>query len=118
LNEIRAGGENLSPPAGVFPKPTQDGATEPSKDESSRTDAGPAVSGTKDGTDRRKAVDAYIEDVLSQKGIRITRTDIWKQARYKSRTEFERWERNDPKNPNKTAHERFTRILTEKPHLK
>jgi len=49
---------------------------------------------------------------------RITRTDIWKTARYKTRTEFERWERNDPKNPNKTANARFKNILTEKPHLK
>jgi len=68
--------------------------------------------------DRRKAVDTYIEEVFSRTGKRITRTDIWKSARYKSRTEFERWERNDPKNPNKSAHERFTRILIDKPHLK
>jgi len=67
---------------------------------------------------RRLAVDAYIEEVFNRTGKRITRTDIWKSARYKSRTEFERWERNDPKNPNRTAHQRFTRILTEKPHLK
>lgn len=70
------------------------------------------------GTDRRKAVDAYIDEVFSRTGKRITRTAIWKLARYQSRTEFERWERNDTKNPNKTAHERFTRILIEKPHLK
>lgn len=67
--------------------------------------------------DRRAAVDAYIEEV-AKKGKRITRTDIWKKVGYKSRTEFERWERNDPKHPNKIAHERFTGILTEKPHLK
>jgi hypothetical protein len=68
-------------------------------------------------TDRRAAVDTYIEEVFSQKGKRITRTDIWKSARYKSRTEFERWERHD-RRATKTANERFTRILTEKPHLK
>jgi hypothetical protein len=67
---------------------------------------------------RRAEVDAYIEEVFSRTGKRITRTDIWKSARYKSRTEFERWERNDQSHPNKTAHQRFTRILTEKPHLK
>jgi hypothetical protein len=70
------------------------------------------------GGDRRAAVDAYIDEVLRLTGKRITRTDIWKFARYKSRTEFERWERNDAKRPNKAAHERFTRILTEKPHLR
>jgi hypothetical protein len=66
---------------------------------------------------RRVAVDAYIEEVFNRTGKRITRTDIWKSARYKSRTEFERWERDDLEHPNKTANQRFTRILTEKPHL-
>jgi len=70
------------------------------------------------GTNRRAAVDAYIDEVFQKKRRRIKRTDIWREAGYKSRTEFERWERNDCKNPNRTAHEHFTRILTEKPHLK
>ncbi len=48
------------------------------------------------GADRRAAVDAYIEEILERTGKRITRTDIWKLAGYKSRTEFERWERDDP----------------------
>ncbi|MCC6486394.1 MAG: hypothetical protein IT364_02760 [Candidatus Hydrogenedentes bacterium] len=69
-------------------------------------------------SDRRAAVDAYIEEVFVKTGRRITRSDIWRMARYKSRTEFERWERNDHKNPNRTAEERFARILAEKPHLK
>jgi hypothetical protein len=68
-------------------------------------------------TDRRKAVDAYIEEVRQKTGKKITRTDIWKAARYRTRTEFERWERCDPRATN-TANERFTRILSEKPHLK
>jgi len=55
-------------------------------------------------------------------GRRITRTDIWRKAAYKTRTEFERWEscfyEKHGKPPNKTAHEVFTRILAEKPHLK
>ncbi len=72
------------------------------------------------GQNRRAAVDAYIEEVFRTIAKRITRTDIWKSARYKTRTEFERWQRNDPtdRRKNKTADERFTRILTEKPHLK
>jgi hypothetical protein len=70
------------------------------------------------GAGRRVAVDAYIEEVFTRTGNRITRTDIWKSARYKSRTEFERWERNDLEHPNKTANQRFAKILAEKPHLK
>lgn len=68
--------------------------------------------------DRRAMVDAYIEEVLSKMGKRITRKDIWSAAGYKSRTEFERWERQDSKRPNEAADERFTQILCEKPHLK
>jgi hypothetical protein len=49
--------------------------------------------------------------------MRISRTSIWKSVGYKSRTEFERWERNDPR-ATKTAHQRFSKILSEKPHLK
>jgi hypothetical protein len=67
--------------------------------------------------ERRNAVEAYIAEVLEKTGIQITRTDIWKAARYKTRTEFERWQCNHPK-ATKTAHERFARLLKEKPHLK
>ena len=74
------------------------------------------------GTDRRKAVDAYIEEVFSRTGKRITRTDIWKSLRYKSRTEFERWEsrwyEKVGKKPNASANRRITNFLTQKPHLK
>ncbi len=70
------------------------------------------------GTHRRAAVDGYIEEVFSKTGRRITRKEIWKAAGYTSRTEFERWERYDPKNPNRAAHRAFMRILSEKPHLK
>jgi hypothetical protein len=66
---------------------------------------------------RRKAVDAYIDEVFDKTGKRITRTDIWKSARYKNRTDFQRWQRNDPKT-SRTAKERFPRLLKEKPHLK
>jgi hypothetical protein len=72
---------------------------------------------SENNTDRRAAVDSYIEEVRKA-GQRITRTTIWKFAGYKSRTEFERWERNDLDHPNKAADGRFTRILTERPHLK
>jgi len=67
--------------------------------------------------ERRAAVEAYMAEVLEKTGKRITRADIWRSARYKTRTEFERWQRDDPK-ATRTAGERFTRLLKEKPHLK
>jgi hypothetical protein len=70
-------------------------------------------------TDRRALVQAYIRQVLEKTGKRITKKDIWSRAGDTSRSEFERWERKDPKNPNRAADERFTRLLTEeKPHLR
>jgi hypothetical protein len=64
-------------------------------------------------------VNAYIQEVRSKKSKRITRKDIWSAAGYQTRTEFERWERQDEKHPNQAADETFTRILrVEKPHLK
>jgi hypothetical protein len=67
-------------------------------------------------------VEAYIDEVFATTGKRITRTDIWKKAGDKSRAEFERWESHwyekHGRKPNKAANRRFTRILTEKPHLK
>jgi alkanesulfonate monooxygenase SsuD/methylene tetrahydromethanopterin reductase-like flavin-dependent oxidoreductase (luciferase family) len=98
--------------------PTKLNATsEPKPDESSGKHAGPpANEGDGDGTNRRAEVNAYIEEV-AKTGKRITRTDIWKSQGYKSRTEFERWERKDPR-ATKTAHDRFTRMLAQKPHLK
>lgn len=80
------------------------------------------MNGANDGPDRHQAVDAYIEEVLKATGERITRTDIWKKAGDKSRAEFERWEsgwyERKGRRANKAANRRFTRILSEKPHLK
>jgi hypothetical protein len=67
--------------------------------------------------DRRDMVDAYIQEVLRVARKRITRTDIWREAGYSTRTEFERWERYD-RRATRTANENFTRILSQKPHLK
>ena len=68
--------------------------------------------------DRRAMVDAYIAEVLQKTEKVLTRADIWRAASYRSRSEFERWERNDSKRPNQGAHRRFTKILADKPHLK
>ena len=73
---------------------------------------------TPNPANRRAAVDAYIQDVLERTGKKITRADFWKAAGYKTRTEFERWQRSDTKHENKAADANFTRVLTKKPHLK
>jgi hypothetical protein len=44
--------------------------------------------------ERRRAVDAYVAE-CRKAGIKTTRVDIWKKAGYRSRIEFERWQRND-----------------------
>ena len=90
-------------------KQTPDTASVPTKTEA--TDG--------NSVDRHAMVKAYIHEVFSKTGKRITRAGIWRAAGYKARTEFERWERSDPKNVNKVANDRFTRLLLiEKPHLK
>jgi len=66
---------------------------------------------------RRPAVDSYIDEVFRATGKRITKTIIWKGFGYKTRTEFERWQRDDPR-ATKIAHARFNSVLTQKPHLK
>lgn len=73
-------------------------------------------------TDRQVLVDAYRKEVLHRTGKWISKADIWRAAGDKCKTEFERWEsryyeRHGSKG-NVSAHQRFTRILTEKPHLK
>lgn len=65
----------------------------------------------------REMVNEYIDEVYQKTGKRLLKKNIWQMARYKTRSEFERWEREDPR-ATRTARERFTRILTEKPHLK
>jgi hypothetical protein len=67
--------------------------------------------------DRREAVEAYIREIFALTQKRITKADFWRSAGYTSRSEFERWQRYDPK-CTKTANANFSRILREKPHLK
>jgi hypothetical protein len=63
-------------------------------------------------------VQAYIKEVQDLTGKRIIKADIWRSARYETRSEFERWERND-RRATKTAHHRFSRLLlVDKPHLR
>jgi len=59
-------------------------------------------------------VDAYIEEVAAA-GRSITRKAIW-SIWYESATEFQRWQRNDPRTTEK-ARQRFESVLRDKPHL-
>jgi hypothetical protein len=81
------------------------------------TSAHAIISGLGTAAERRAAVNAYIEEVYAKTERRITRKDIWKSARYQTPSEFERWQRCAA-NASKSSHERFVRILTDKPHLK
>jgi hypothetical protein len=105
-----------------FEKTGPSSEKEPSANEPTQTAVGPAMNDKNRGTDRRKAVDAYIAEVYSRTGKRITRTDIWKSLHYKSRTEFERWEsrwyEKMGKKPNAAENRRITDFLREKPHSK
>ena len=66
---------------------------------------------------RKAAINFYIEEVFRVTGKKLRRIDIWTEAGYTTRTEFERWERADPRTT-KAADRNFTRILLQKPHLK
>jgi hypothetical protein len=74
--------------------------------------------------DRERLVDAYIDEVFQKTGKTkmISGADIWKAAGDKDRTEFERWKNHyyerHGKKTNQAAHDRFIRVLREKPHLK
>jgi hypothetical protein len=69
------------------------------------------------GQARRALVDSYIAEVWSASKKRITKTDVWKEAGYETRTEFERWQRCDRKATG-AADRAIRRVLTDKPHLK
>jgi hypothetical protein len=85
--------------------------------------ASPAAKGSRAGSKdpialkRRAQVDDHIEDVSRGKKKRLLRSDIWKAAGYSSATEFERWQRNDPRS-SKANDRSFVRVLTERPHPK
>ena len=66
---------------------------------------------------RKERVLAYIAEVEKLTGQRITKTEIWRAAGYKSRTEFERWERKDIR-ATSAADQNISRVLREKPHIK
>ena len=87
--------------------------------ENSGADASAAPDAVKDpiAVQRKARVDEYIAEVLRVKKKRLSRTDIWKAAGYGDATAFERWQRNDSRTT-KRDDRAFSKILTEKPHLK
>jgi hypothetical protein len=109
---VKAGYQRLAKPYQEQTSSLGDAASE------QLADTGMHAAVDRTGLERRAAVDAYIAEVRRETGKEITRTDLWKAAGYRTRSEFERWERNDSKRRNKTADRKFTQILTQKPHLK
>jgi hypothetical protein len=67
---------------------------------------------------RYALVEAHLEEAFRETGRKKTRRDIWKQAGYKTATEFQRFQRNDLEHVNEKANRRFMEILTNKPSLK
>ncbi len=62
----------------------------------------------------RQRIDSFIAVVFDATGAKIQRADIWKVAGYKDRTEFHRFQRDDPKTT-KAARANFDRVLALKP---
>ena len=87
--------------------------------ENSGVDASAASDVVKDpiAVQRKAWVDEYIAEVRRVKKKRISRTAIWEAAGYTNATTFERWQRNHPRTT-RADDTAFSRILTDKPHLK
>jgi hypothetical protein len=64
--------------------------------------------------DRRAMIDAYIAKVLAITGKKISRKEFWLVAGYNSPTEFERFQRDDPRTT-QSAVANFKRVLDLKP---
>jgi hypothetical protein len=96
LQERAAAGDVLRAPA------TEAGA--PSSPEEVSTSRAPE--------DRRLLVDRFIERVLAERGVTITRKDVWQVAGYTEATEFERWQRHHAGYPDGCgADVRFRKVL-------
>jgi hypothetical protein len=65
-------------------------------------------------TKTRIRIENFIQDVQEVTGERITKTTIWQMAGYKSRTDFECFQREDTKTT-VSAREHFNRILRMQP---
>ena len=78
----------------------------------------PSQNETLDGPTTAGRVEDYIAKVRLRTDRKdFCRADIWKELGYQDATEFQRWQRDDPRTT-PTARSRFERILDTKPHLK
>jgi hypothetical protein len=68
------------------------------------------------GQTRRAAIDAYIKEVMEKTGKVLTRSDIWREAKYTHRRQFEGWQRGEAK-PGTSVDRNISRVLKSKPHL-
>jgi hypothetical protein len=66
------------------------------------------------GSQNRAAIDEFIRKVRDTTGRKITRTDIWTAANYTNRTDFERYQRDDPRTTD-TARAKFSHVLKMQP---
>jgi hypothetical protein len=62
------------------------------------------------------AFQKYQRLVKEKTGTDLTKTAFWKEANYRNRLSFQRWQKRHPKTTGRDR-ERFERILREKPHL-
>jgi hypothetical protein len=99
---------------GGFPVANKPRANEANRDESTRTDAEPAVDEENgNGADRRAVIDAFISK-LAATGRKVTRKNIWTVAGYTNRTEFERFQSDNPRTT-AAATKNFERVLKMSP---
>jgi hypothetical protein len=61
-------------------------------------------------TSRRSRIESYLVALNDSTDLKITKTDLWRVAGYSDATEFERFQRDDPK-ATKSAVQAFERIL-------
>ena len=84
------------------------------EDQSARTVVGQHdTRATCEPPSRRAEIDAFISK-LASRGRKVTRKDIWSTAGYADATEFERFQRNDPRTTDSAA-AAFKRILSMNP---
>ena len=112
----RAQAEELEPPSPVPPPQVTLPPIEPNVSPAASPGALP-VDGVTVVEERRAAVDRYLAEATAHLGRPVTRKEFWKKAGYEDSSEFQRWQRGDPRTTT-TAAENFARVLKEKPHLK
>lgn len=62
----------------------------------------------------KKRIESFLDDVGRIVGRRVTKTELWKAARYGDETEFERFQRDDPRTTH-SARRSFENLLSMTP---